>query len=150
MNTTAPKVEQCSYLNLRATEKGLSEFTSKGARAVFIPKDQVESIQIKFGSYSERPFLQPIMAFFLIALGAVGIDWMWGESARGLRLGVGFLAFGAIGVFCLYEAVKRGYYLAVNCKSGSRKLIPHGSVSEADLARFASEASALGYSQGGK
>ena len=137
-------------MNLRATEKGLSEFTSKGARAVFIPKDQVESIQIKFGSYSERPFLQPIMALFLIAVGGVGLDWILRESARGLRLGVGLLAFGAIGVFCLYETVKRGPYLAVNCKGGSRKLIPHGSVSEADLAKFASEASALGYSQGSR
>jgi hypothetical protein len=150
MSTSATQAGQCSYLNLRATEKGLSELSSKGVRLVFISKNQIESLQIKYGSYAERPILQVITALILVSLGLVGLYLVLCGGIRGLYWGMGFLAFGAIGVFCMYEAVRKGHYLAVKCKGSTRKLIPRGSVSEAEFAKFAVAASALGYSLGGK
>jgi hypothetical protein len=141
MNASATTTNQFSYLNLRASEKGVSELSSKGARVVFIPSNQIENVEVRFGSRAERPILQLIMAVCLLAFGAVGIYLALECGARGLYWGSGFIAFGIFGVYSLYEALKKAHYLAVVCKNGTRKLIPRGSVSEVEFSKFASDAS---------
>jgi hypothetical protein len=46
---------QILYLNIAVSEKGLAEL-SGNKRIIFIPKDQVQGVEIKFGYQAERPF----------------------------------------------------------------------------------------------
>ncbi len=95
--------QSLSYLNVTASEKGLSEF-SGGRRIIFIPKEQIQSIEFKFGSLAERPLAQAIFGLLLLAgMGFVGIYLFVEGSVYGLRWGLGFLLFGGLGGFLLFE-----------------------------------------------
>ena len=140
-----PEIKRASYLNLEVSEKGLSEF-SGGKRIIFIPKEEVRTIEVRFGSSAERPMLQVIAGLLLIGLGLVGAAMIAASGMRGFRWGVGFLIFGCFGVWFLYETVKKSHFLRVVCHNDARKLVFRGNFSEADFATFSKEAADLGYS----
>jgi hypothetical protein len=142
--TTTP-ANQVSYLNIVISEKGLSEF-SHGKRIIFIPKEQVQNIEIKFGSRAERPLVQMIFGLLLAGLGFVGISLIITGGLAGLRWGIGFIVFGGFGVFCLYEALKKGYYLQVISSHDKRKLVLKDLVEKAEFSKFIKDATQLGYS----
>ena len=135
---------QIAYLNIAVTEKGLSEF-NHGKRIIFIPKDQIQRIEIKFGAQAERPLSQAILGVLLIGLGCVGILLLITGGFAELRWGIGFIIFGGLGVFCLYEAVKRGYYLHVISSNDTRKLAIRGPIQGTELTRFMNSATQFGY-----
>lgn len=131
-------------MNLAISEKGLSEF-SEGRRIIFIPKDEIQMIEIKFGSSAERPVAQAIVSLMLIALGCVGLMMLTG-GLKGLRWGLGFIFFGCLGIWFLYETFKKNHYLWVICRNDKRKLVFRGTFQEADFSKFISDATKLGYS----
>jgi hypothetical protein len=134
----------CAYLNLRASEKGLSEF-HKSTRTVFIPRNQVEAVEVQFGPRAERPLVQLVSGLALVALGIVGLVMAVNGGLRGIYWGLGFVMFGGIGLLCLHEALRKGYYLRVTCTKDTRKLVFRGTVDQAALSSFVSSASSLGY-----
>jgi len=135
---------RCSYLNLEASEKGLSEF-NKSARIVFIPRNQVEAVKVEFGPRAERPLMQMFSGVALVALGIIGLWMAVNGGLRGIYWGLGCVMFGGIGVLCLHEALKKGYYLRVTCMKETRKLVFRGAVEETELSSFVKSASTLGY-----
>jgi protein-S-isoprenylcysteine O-methyltransferase Ste14 len=137
--------KQLSYLNLAISEKGLSEF-SGGRRIIFVPKDEVQIIEIKFGSSAERPLIQTIVGLMLVALGCVGLSMILSSGMRGLRWGLGFLLFGGFGIWFLHETFKKNHYLWVICRNDRRKLVFRGAFQEADFSKFINDATKLGYS----
>ena len=133
-----------SYLNLAISEKGLSEF-SGGRRIIFIPKDEVQSIEIKFGSSAERPLMQAIAGFVLLGLGWLELALVFMGGLKGLRWGLGFVVFGGLGVLCLYETFKKNHYLWVICRNDKRKLVFKGAFQETEFSKFINDATKLGY-----
>ena len=135
---------QHSYLNIVASENGLSEF-SHGKRVIFIPKEHVQRIEVKFGSQAERPLAQAILGLLLIGLGCVGLSLLISGGFSELRWGIGFIIFGGLGTFCLYEAVKRRHYLLVTSLNDTRKLVIRGFIQKEDFSNFIKSATQLGY-----
>jgi hypothetical protein len=135
---------KCAYLNLQASETGLAEF-HKTTRTVFIPRNQVEAVEVKFGQRAERPLLQMFLGIALVTLGIVGLWMAVNGGLRGMYWGLGFAMFGGIGLLCLHEALSKGYYLRVTCTKETRKLIFRGVVEQAALSSFVRSASSLGY-----
>ena len=133
-----------SYENLRLSDKGVSEVIA-GRRMLFIPKEQVQYIETKFGSHAERPLVQMVLGLFLVALGLVGLYLALEGGIRGLYWGAGFVGFGAIGVYCLYEAFKKGYFFSVVCSKETRKIKITGEIQKAEFSQFIKDASAAGY-----
>jgi hypothetical protein len=133
-----------SYENLRISDKGVSEVIA-GRRMLFIPKEQVRYIETKFGSHAERPLFQMVLGLLLVALGLVGLYLVLSGGIRGLYWGVGFLGFGAIGVYCLYEAFKKGYFFSVVCSKETRKIKIPGEIQKAEFSQFIKDASEAGY-----
>jgi len=131
-------------LNVKISEQGLSEF-SRGRRIIFIPKEQVQFIEVKFGSYAERPVAQIILGILLGAFGLAGLYLAINGGARGIYWGFGLMGFGAIGALCLYETFKQGYYLCVTCSKDTRKLLFKGTTQKTELSGFIKNAAALGY-----
>jgi hypothetical protein len=145
MNTPSSEYKPLSYLNLAISEKGLSEFGG-GRRIIFIPKDEVQIIEIKFGSSAERPLIQVIVGLMLAVLGCVGLSLIFSSGMRGLRWGLGFIFFGGLGIWSLYEVFKKNHYLWVICRNDKRKLVFRGAFQEANFSKFISDATKLGYS----
>jgi hypothetical protein len=140
--TTSPAY--WSYENLRISEKGVSEVIA-GRRMLFIPKQQVQYIETKFGSHAERPLVQMVLGLLLVALGLAGLYLALAGGIRGLYWGAGFMGFGAIGVYCLYEAFKKGYFFSVICSKETRKIKITGEIQKAEFSQFINDASAAGY-----
>jgi hypothetical protein len=142
MDQSSPSL---SFLNITASEKGLSEFNG-GRRIIFIPKKQIQSIEFKSGSLAERPLAQAIFGLLLLtALGFAGIYLLIENSVYGLRWGLGFLLFGGLGGFMLYEALRKGYFFQVTSSNDSRKLVVKGKIRKEDLSEFINGAGKLGY-----
>jgi len=112
---------------------------------IFLPKDQVQFIELKFGSRAERPLMQVILGLLLVALGLVGLYLVVMGGVRGLYWGVGLIFFGGIGALCLYEAIKKGHYLSVTCPKEIRKLKLVGEIKQTEFSKFTKNASTLGY-----
>jgi hypothetical protein len=146
MNTqsTSSESRQLLYLNVAVSEKGLAEF-SGNRRIVFIPKDQVRNVEIKFGPQAERPIVQAIVAIALTGLGVVGLSMLAADGLLAIRWSLGFLVFGGLGVWLLHEASKTGYYLLVICPNDTRKLVFKGVIQMAELLEFTKNAAQFGY-----
>jgi hypothetical protein len=146
MNTpSSSENKQLSYLNLAISEKGISEF-SDGRRIIFIPKDEIQIVEIKFGSSAERPIMQAIAGLMLVGLGYIGLTMIIMNAMRGLRWGLGFVVFGGFGLWFLYETFKKTHYLWVICRNDKRKLVLRGAFQEAEFSQFINDATKLGYS----
>ena len=136
--------EAVRYLNLMLSEKGIAELDGKHC-AVFIPKEQVKSIEVRHGRRSERPLMQGVGGVVLIGLGVVGVRMIVAEGVVTIRWSIGFLVFGGLGVWMMWEAFRRGNYLHVACAKESRKLKVVGEVRDDELQSFARKATELGY-----
>jgi putative Mn2+ efflux pump MntP len=62
-----------------------------------------------------------------------------------LRWEGGFLVFGGIGLWMLYEVMRKGHNLLVTGPKETRKLVFNGKVEEAELRQFLTDASRFGY-----
>jgi hypothetical protein len=140
-----PDEQPPTYLNIAISKKGLSEF-SGGQRIIFIPKEQVQTIEIRVGFVAERPLIQGIFGLVLLGLGCVGLPLIYEGGLYGLRWGIGFLIFGGIGGYSLYEALKKGYHLRVICSHDTRKLVFKGKIQKTEFSQFLRSATGLGYS----
>lgn len=141
---TVPDAEEISYLNITFSQKGVSEFSGR-QRAVFIPREEIQRIQIKTGSRAERPLVQGIAGVALLALGVVGVRMFISNGAAFLRWEAGFLLFGGVGGWLLLEALRKGHCLLVTCSRETRKLVFDKKVNEPELAEFLRNAARLGY-----
>jgi len=141
---TSQASRQLSYLNVAVSEKGLSE-SSGHRRVVFVPKEQVQSIEIKFGFQAERPLAQGIASSVLIVLGMVGLYLIVTGGLGTLRWALGFIVFGALGAYLLWETLKRGHYLRVICSNDIRKLAFKGPVQKEEMSNFIKNATQFGY-----
>ncbi|MGA9778748.1 MAG: hypothetical protein WBS33_10810 [Verrucomicrobiia bacterium] len=126
------------------SEKGVSEF-GHGQRLIFVPKEQIQRIEVKFGSQAERPLVQIILGLLLVGLGFVGLSLLISGGFVELRWGIGFILFGGLGVFCLYEVLRKGYYLHVISSSDTRKLVIKGAISKTEFSKFIKAAVQFGY-----
>jgi hypothetical protein len=140
----AEPVKRLSYLNIEISERGLSEFNS-GKRAVFIPKEQICKIETRFGSAAERPGLQLAAGALLAGMGVAGIAMIAASGMRGVRWGYGFIFFGCMGAWLLYETFISCHYLLVTCQSEIRKLVFHGKFDACEFSKIAKNAAELGY-----
>jgi hypothetical protein len=142
--SSSPESRKLLYLNVAVSEKGLAEF-SGNRRVVFIPKEQVRNVEIKFGPQAERPIVQGIIAIALIGLGVVGLSMLAADGLVAIRWSLGFLVFGGLGVWLLYEASKTGFYLRVISPNDTRKLVFKGVIQKAELLDFTKNAAQFGY-----
>jgi hypothetical protein len=137
-----------TYLNIEISENGLSEF-SGNRRIIFIPKAEIQSVKVRFGSSAERPVVQVIAGLLLLGLGIAGAAMVMASGMRGvlrgLRWGLGFMVFGAFGVWFLHETFKKTHYLHVTSHKDSRKLVFRGEFKDAELNQFLLDGAKLGY-----
>lgn len=141
MNAT---LEPVSYLQIEISDRGMTELKD-GRPAIFIPREKITRIELRYGSGAERPVLQGIAGGLLTLLGSIGVFSVIAGNWGAFRWSVGFVAFGALGVWLFWETILPRYYLQVVCERDRRKLLFKGVVQEAKLAEFLAQAAAFGY-----
>jgi hypothetical protein len=119
----------------------------EGRRVVFVRKEHVQAVEVRFGSPAERPLPQGILGAGLTTLGFASVIFLYGGGIVGLRWYLGSLFFGAIGLWILWEALSRRSYLRVICSNDERKLVFSGIVRQkSELLSFLQSATQFGYS----
>jgi hypothetical protein len=142
--SAATATTRLTCLNLEISEKGISEFSGT-RRVVFVPREEIQSIEVRFGPNAERPLLQIIAGILLATLGCVGAVMIVANPGRGFRWGVGFICFGALGVWMLWETIHKSHYLLVTTRNDRRKLVFKGHWTQSEFDKFAKDAAALSY-----
>ena len=137
-------VAEVRFLNVVFSEKGVSEFAGK-RRVVFISRDKIQIIETDYGWQAERPLLQVITSLLLVLLGTGGAVILADGGLAVFRWGVGFLFFGVLGAWLLWQSLRRGYYLRVVCSDDLRKLAIHGRIQKKEFREFIDSAAKLGY-----
>lgn len=144
-NQATRESQQLRYLNIVISEAGIAELNGD-YYSVFIRKADVRTIEVKYGWRAERPLLHGVGGMALAGLGILGIKMLLGSDfILSARWGLGFLVFGALGGWLIWEAFRRGYYLHVACARESRKLIFAGEVRIDELRSFVRKIEELGY-----
>jgi hypothetical protein len=123
------------YLTLKISAEGLSEI-SEGRSVVFLPKADIERIELIRGSGAERPGLQIGLGSLLALLGLCGFIPLLSGNLVLFRYEIGFTFFGLIGVWMIWEALRRRTFLLVLTRSDKRKLFLHGKVETKPLVEF--------------
>lgn len=139
-----PTIKRLAHLNVEISERGISEF-SGGKRIVFVPKEEIRKIEVRFGSRAERPFVQLIGALLLLGIGFAGLLMTIDSGMRGFRWGAGFLVFGGFGIWFLHELFSKSHYFQVVCNNDKRKLVIRGKFEAVEFSKFIKDAAELGY-----
>ena len=138
---TSNNASRVQYLNIVVSESGIREMNENRC-VVFMPREKIVRLEIKQGLQAERPLGQVIAGLILVILGILGIT-MLGTPL--ILWGAGFLFFGALGAWLLWESLRRGYYLRVVCQADARKLAILGSIENAGFFQFVQDTTQLGY-----
>ena len=146
MNDKSPTgaSERLSYLNITFSDKGVAEFSGKRC-VVFISRDDVRRIESKVGSRAERPLVQGMAGLVMSGLGVVGLRMLIRVGVAFLRWEAGFIVFGGLGAWLLWETFDKRSYLLVDCSREKRKLVFHGKTNPVELEQFLREVARLGY-----
>jgi len=138
------EIERFTCLNLAVSTKGIAEYSGKSC-VVFIRREDIQRFEMKFGFRAEHPLIQSIAGALLSCIGIIGLGLLGIGGFAYLRWELGFIFFGGLGVWLLWEALRRGHYLSVVCNKETRKLVFDRIVSEAEIQAFLQNASRLGY-----
>jgi hypothetical protein len=120
---------------------GIGEYTREGHRTVFVPRSDVERLAVHRGFTCERPIASLVGA--VLCLGGAGVVfWKTIPSLGGdhlipkLRILVWMFIPAAVGAMFLWTLIRRGQYLRVDTRRGSRKLLLRGAVDREALREF--------------
>lgn len=138
------EADRIIYLNIAFSSNGIAEYSGNRC-VVFISKGEIQRIEKRFGFRAERPLLQSIAGVVLFGLGLIGARLFLTAGVVLYRWEAGFVLFGALGGWLLWEALRRGHYLSVDCQNGKRKLVFEGKVSEPELNDVLRDAARFGY-----
>ena len=123
---------------VRFTNRSVSQLDGDRV-SVSIPRDSIRHLSLGYGFQSERPLLQVLFGSIILAVGVWPViriaRWLFfgGDLSTLEVLLVGFLIFGVWGV---YSAVKRGYYILVETDRDRRKLAFSSPVARDDIQSF--------------
>lgn len=130
------------YLSVVLSSKGIAEMDDE-SRAVFIPRQDIQRIELSTGSGAERPVAQAVAAGVLIILGMVGIKWIWSGFHEGVSIKgklsmapFGLVAFMGVGIWLLWDVLRSRTFLLVTTKDDTRKIVFYGKVDPVILQEF--------------
>lgn len=133
------------YLNVILSGEDIIELDGETMVAT-IPKESITAIRLKHGSGAERPLLQLLVATVCILAGLHFLLVRTLSSKRGLLLLLSMLTLLIVGLWLLFEVVRRRAYLEVATRSDVRKIVFKGRVERQKLLGFIQDANTkLGY-----
>src|SRR5262245_50157659 len=113
------------YANVSINWKRVAELDEK-TPVVVIPRESIQSVELRYGLQSERNWLRIPFAVALIAAGlmptGVIFRWVMNGDENVASLFTAMVLMLPVGVWMLWTALIPGYYLAVSTDNDSRKI----------------------------
>ena len=123
------------YLSVKISPDGISELSGNRS-VVFLAKSDIQRIDLISGSGSENPGLQFGFGLILALVGACGFMPLWTGNMTLFRYEIGFVFFGAIGIWLIWETLRKRTYSLVWSRSGNRKIFFNRSIEPKLLSEF--------------
>ena len=124
MRQVTTPIPLAEYCGIRCTERSLCEIDS-GKVMVTVPRQDITRITLRYGTQAPHPVIQVVMGLLLTGLGyfpiAHLIDWLRHGGAF-LTLEAWIVPFPVVGILTVIGAFKRGYFLLVDERQGSKRL----------------------------
>jgi hypothetical protein len=111
--------------NIRIAKDILSE-VDRGRPIVRVPREDVQRVALRWGFLAPRPAVQALLGIGLLLAGGYFVSNAIQAQTRGGKVGIflfaGLVAFTFLGIWLLFEAFRRGYYLEVQTRKVVEKL----------------------------
>jgi hypothetical protein len=142
-----PTKEPLRYLSLELGEEGVAEI-GEDRRVVFVPRADITGLELRRGIAGERPVLQVVVGFALIALGLSMLGALQAVLEGFLPRTSGRIAGGgaaciAVGAYILWTGLRPAHYLWVRSSRDARKVLILGRVDLGHLAEILAKAKLL-------
>ncbi len=134
--------------SVRLSADGAAEMDGT-RRIIFVPRAEIERLELRHGSGSERPIVTTVVGFALLVLSGVPI-WMFMNALRGngtfeIKFMTAF-AFIIPALWLLDLSLRRRWMIVVHARKDRRKLVFHKTKDRAEIEKFFSDArSRFGY-----
>lgn len=146
--TVDPQNDELQFQNIRFRMDGVGEW-DQTQFALYLNRNLIRRITLCNGFQCERPILAGLFGLVVSAIGIAGVAIFFGALARGFVISKYVMALPVcllVGLWMIFTAMKRGFYLDVKLESDQRKLCFRGAVDEGALDRFLCEVeSQFGY-----
>jgi hypothetical protein len=134
--------------SVRLSADGAAEMDGT-RRLVFVPRAEIERLELRHGSGSERPIVTAVLGVALLVLSGVPI-WMLMNALRGHgTFEIKFMtavAFAIPALWLLDLSIRRRWMIVVHARKDTRKLVFHEMNDRVEIERFFTEArSRFGY-----
>ncbi len=135
-------INEITYLSVIISEQGIYEKDSVLA-PLFIPKSEINRIELVKGVGAERPLLGFLFGFGILAICFVFLsDLIIWFKRGGILEGDTLLSFAflPLGFWLIFYALRKRFFLLVHTKSDERKVVFKGRVELKELSEFISRA----------
>jgi hypothetical protein len=117
--TNEKQILRCD--NILVSPRGIAE-TSGRKVVVFVPTEDIERITLKYGRSDHRPLLTLTIGVAFAIVGIIGlVEFI--IATRGYRYELGMVAFGLIGGSLIFDTLKQRFFLEVQSKNDTRRLV---------------------------
>lgn len=134
----ATETTKLDYLRVVITPEGVAEMDG-ASRVVFVPKSDIQKIELASGTGAERPLIQSLFGAVLVVVGLFSVKsiylWMM-EGGTISTLQVGLVVFMLAGAWMLWGVFRKRTYLLVTTRNDTRKIVFAGKVDPVRLSEF--------------
>lgn len=134
--------------SVRLSAEGAAEMDGP-RRLIFVPRAEIERLELRHGSGSERPIISAVLGFALLAMSAAPIVMLinafrgWGTFQMKY---IAAIAFIIPALWLLDLSLRRRWMIVVHARKDRRKLVFHKTKDRVAIERFFNEArSRFGY-----
>jgi hypothetical protein len=134
--------------SVRLSAEGAAEMDGT-RRLIFVPRAEIERLELRHGSGAERPIVTAAVGFTLLALSALPIRMLIGALRGYGRFDIDIIA--AVGfivpaLWLLDLSLRRRWMIVVHTRKDTRKLVFHKTKDRVEIENFFSTArSRFGY-----
>lgn len=148
-NSPEPQKTHLEFASVRIGADGLAEMADS-RRISFIRRTEVRGLELIYASAAERPVVTALLGIAVLLVALFPFAFLLFVVTFGGHMEIHLFwlsAFGILGVWLLWFALKSRNVLLVHTSGGKRKLAFHQSAAREDIVRFVNEAaSRFGYS----
>lgn len=126
------------YDNVVISADGMTEAHGR-KMVIFVPAADIERVTLKFGRPEHNPIVSLTIGIVMLLVGIAGLALFFvGHKAN--RYYLGLVAFAFIGGSLIFDTLKQRYFLEIQTKKDSRRLVFSKDAQRSDIADLCAKA----------